>query len=180
MLKKGWIFFCVLLACNFASEPTILSTNPDFKTDKNVAVFQGNPFTGYVITQGSGGDTVLFVHYKRGKPDGPYKRWYDNGTLRETGNYRNGSKNGIQKGFWLDGKPRFIFNFTLDSLHGNQKEWNDRGTLIWDGNYRMGKETGWQRKWTDKGKLKINYQVINGRKYGLQESAYCDTLIKQK
>ncbi len=73
--------------------------------------------------------------YAKEKPEaGPYKEYYENGVLKEEGNYRQGKK------------------------HGLFKEYDDQGELMLEGSYKDGKKEGifteyslgrinWERKY---------------------------------
>jgi antitoxin component YwqK of YwqJK toxin-antitoxin module len=64
---------------------------------------------------------------RRGKTNGIYRRWHENGVLAEEGRYRN------------------------DLWHGVIRQWNTQGQLL--GTCKFDKGTGMFRQWHDNGQL---------------------------
>jgi len=76
-------------------------------------------------------------------------------------------KEGRHRAWWPDGKPQFDFQVHLDAYEGELKEWNAKGLLIRQFHYENGQEVGSQRLWWDDSTVRANYQIRNGKKYGL-------------
>lgn len=173
MLALFSVLFC---SCGNEAQITIKTNNPYIEHKEGVFLYNKKEFTGFLLAYNSGGDTQSLERYNGGKRSGESRYWYDNGLLREIANYKLGKKHGGQIGYWLNGTIRFKHQFLLDSLNGNQMDWTDRGILWRDVNFNNGKEVGWQRIYTENGKLRNNYQVINGRRYGMLQGEKCDSI----
>ena len=56
---------------------------------------------------------------------------------------------------------------------GERKEWNNEGNLIYLATYKKGQEEGPQKLWYDNGKIRANYIIKNGKRYGLLGTKNC-------
>lgn len=144
------VFFAIVtvLCCMgcFSSDKSLQEINTENVTlneIKGILYANKKPLTGVLYQLSEEGDTIF------------------------TAVYENGVKNGIHKAWWPNGQLKFIYHFRVGEFHGNAKEWNKKGLLVKDFNYRDGHESGPQKLWYKNGKIKANYEVINGRRYGL-------------
>ena len=78
-----------------------------------------------------------------------------NGILRENGNIK------------------FEFHFKDDEYEGICRTWNNKGILTQESNYVAGHEEGAQKAWYDNGKVRSNYVIKAGRRYGLLGTKNC-------
>jgi hypothetical protein len=60
--------------------------------------------------------------------------------------------------------------------HGEFRTWHANGRLADVRRYVDGREEGLQQSWTSDGVLFLNYEVRNGRRYGLINSRPCDPI----
>ena len=134
----------------------------------NQKKFNGEPFQTFLNN-----DTILLGKYVNGKKDGEWKKFYEDGNLKEIRNYENGVKQGKHLGFFQNGKKQFEYNLKDDEYHGLKKAWNKKGVLIQEMNFIMGYERGSQKLWYNNGSIKSNYFVKNGRRYGLLGTKNC-------
>ena len=65
------------------------------------------------------------------------------------------------------------YQFESDEYQGTCKEWNEKGLLVKQMNYHQGHELGSQKWWYDNGKIKANYIIQNGRRFGLLGTKNC-------
>jgi antitoxin component YwqK of YwqJK toxin-antitoxin module len=93
--------------------------------------------------------------------------------LMERRFYEQGKKTGIFDGWWPNGHKRLTYHFQNGEYEGNCRDWTDRGVLINDMNYHEGHETGEQRQFYEDGKIKSNYVIKDGRRYGLLGTKNC-------
>ena len=115
--------------------------------------------------------------YKSGKKNGLQTKTYTNQVLAEKRFYSNGLKTGIHNGFWESGLPKFEYHFNTNGYyHGSFKEWARNGQLTSAFNYLNGKEDGPQQMWTAQGKIRANYFVRNGERFGLVGLKKCFTI----
>lgn len=134
----------------------------------------GIPFTGtlYQLDENNM-DTASVSHYIDGLEDGEWRKFYPNGKMKEQRFYKNGKKVGIMKAWWENGKLQMLFNFENDEYEGVCSEWNDQGVMVREQHYHLGHEEGSQRQWYDNGKVRSNYVMKNGRRYGLLGTKNC-------
>lgn len=103
----------------------------------------------------------------------PVEKWYDNGQLMERRYYENGKKVGVHLGWWPNGNKRFEYHYSMDMYDGPVKEWYEDGQLYRSFNYKDGQEFGAQQMWKPDGRISANYEVRDGRKYGLTGVKNC-------
>lgn len=58
--------------------------------------------------------------------------------------------------------------------HGEYRTWHANGQLAEIRHYVDGREEGLQQSWTPDGVLFLNYDVRNGRRYGLVNARPCE------
>jgi antitoxin component YwqK of YwqJK toxin-antitoxin module len=130
-------------------------------------------FTGYQYSLYENGDSAFIYGFFNGVEEGWQRKYYPGKVLAEQRFYVNGKKEGSHKSWWPDGKSRMEFTAEHNEYEGEFKEWNSAGTLIKRFHYIRGKEAGRQQLWWDNGKLRANYEVRNGRTFGLIGSKLC-------
>jgi antitoxin component YwqK of YwqJK toxin-antitoxin module len=152
-----------------------ISTSDHRISTKNDTVFLNeNKFSGYLFAMNPENiDTVALSSYINGVLEGTSKKWYDDGGIQEVRIYSNGRKNGPQVSFWPNGNKKFEFIAKDDVYEGEMKEWNYNGTLFHLANFKNGQEFGTQKLWYDNGKIRANYVMINGKRYGLLGTKNC-------
>ncbi|HQS56567.1 MAG: hypothetical protein B7Y15_14740 [Bacteroidetes bacterium 24-39-8] len=129
--------------------------------------FQGKPFSGKAYSFFANGDTAIYKEFWNGLQEGITKRWHPNKQLAEDRFYIAGKKEGKHRAWWPDGKPQFEFYVHEDAYEGELKEWNSQGLLIRQFHYQNGQEVGSQRLWWDDSTVRANYEIRDGKKYGL-------------
>jgi antitoxin component YwqK of YwqJK toxin-antitoxin module len=150
-------------------------TSRNISIDNDVVFDNGKPYNGYLYEINPGNmDTVSVAEYSNGLLNGTSKRWYvNNKQLMEERLYSNGKKNGRQVSYWENGNKRFEFFAKDDAYEGELKEWNIEGQLIHLANFVNGQEEGAQKLWYDNGKIRANYVMLKGKRYGLLGTKNC-------
>ena len=118
-------------------------------------------------------DTAEVMGFNNGKEDGEWKRFYPNNKLKEQRFFDNGTKVKTLKEWWENGKMKISGSFLKGENNGEFKEWNKEGRLIKDMNYKLGYEDGSQKQFYDNGKIRSNYVIKNGKRYGLLGTKNC-------
>ncbi len=118
-------------------------------------------------------DTISLEGFKNGLLTGICRKWYPNTQLMEERVYSDGKKNGRQIAYWENGNKKFEFFAKNDAYEGELKEWAFDGKLIHLAHYLNGQEEGAQKLWYDSGKIRANYIVIKGKRYGLLGTKNC-------
>lgn len=144
-------------------------------TFSNDTVFLNSiKYSGYLYEMNSiSNDTLLIEGYINGLQSGISKKWYSHKKLMEIRMFNNGKKDGRQVAYWENGFKKFDFIAKEDVYEGELKEWNIDGKLIHLGNYKNGQEEGAQKLWYDNGKIRANFFIINGKRYGLLGTKNC-------
>ncbi len=132
------------------------------------------PFSGTLFTLfGGTTDTAETSTYLTGKENGEWKKFYPSKKIREIRYFTNGQKTGEYKAWWENGQKQLDYFFVTDEYEGTCREWNDEGLLTKVMNYKQGHEDGQQQWWYDNGKVKANYIIKDGRRYGLLGTKNC-------
>lgn len=147
--------------------------NSALSKNQDTVFYHKKPFTGHVFGLFAAGDTAFVVGYYHGLLEGITRKWYPNKQLMEERLYINNHKEGIHKGWWPDGKPKFIFEVSNDEYIGFYKEWFSNGHMARWFHYKNGQEEGSEKMWWDNGKIRANYIIINGEKFGLSGQKLC-------
>ena len=182
---KG-LFFVLAIALFFSCDnnkgetevsiPTIYSLkNAENITLKNDTVFFDNrKYDGYLYELAENQkDTILVERYKNGLLEGVQNKWYENKQIMELRHYSKGIKNGAQIAYWENGQKKFEFTAKNDAYEGEMKEWTFDGKLIHLATYKDGQEDGPQKLWYDNGKIRANYVIIKGKRFGLLGTKNC-------
>jgi len=136
---------------------------------ENGAPFSGTLFTFFTDTK----DTASLASYLDGKEHGEWRKYYPNHQLKEKRYFKNSQKTGDFTAWWANGKKQLHYFFVDDEYQGTCKEWNEDGRLVKIMNYDRGYEEGAQQWWYDNGKIKANYIIKDGRRFGLLGTKNC-------
>lgn len=179
-MKKVFCFISVVtaLSCNNhkPDENVIYLSvaSPEIKIRQDVVYRNGFPFTGTLYElRPETGDTLFRAGYRDGVLHGRLQKWYASGQRMEERFYSAGQKHGKQSAWWENGNPKFRFTARADAYEGELKEWTFDGKLIHLANFKAGQEEGVQKLWYDNGKIRANYVMTNGRRYGLLGTKNC-------
>jgi antitoxin component YwqK of YwqJK toxin-antitoxin module len=156
--------------------PTVytLKSSPEISVQNDTVFLNREKYSGYLFMLNAGNDdTILLEAYEQGLRNGVSKQWYACKQLMEQRRYKNGKKDGVQIAYWENGNKRFEFHAKNDVCEGEMKEWNIDGNLIHLAHYTAGQEEGAQKLWYDNGKIRANYVMIKGRRYGLLGTKNC-------
>lgn len=187
-LHVKWLMIAVLFASCFrqTSSEAGWFNEADIQLQNNAGVYQldGKIFSGIVYRLNENGkDTVAVASFVNGLHDGEWRSYYSNGQLKEKRSFSKGKKVGVYEGWWPNGQKRLLYHFSNDEYNGNCKDWSDKGSLVSNMNYKMGYEDGLQQQFYETGKVKANYMMIDGRRYGLLGTKNCvnvsDSIFKK-
>jgi len=170
------IFLVLLISCSSEKENTRLvdQNKVSVKHSGGVLFVNDSIFTGTLFSLDlNSKDTLELSSFLNGREHGAWKKFYQKGSVMEIRYFEKGKKQGEYKGFWPNGKKKFIFQFMDDEYNGSCYEWAENGQLIHEANYKQGHEEGTQVAWYTNGKIRSNYTIINGRRYGLLGTRNC-------
>lgn len=155
-------------------KPYVLKSSKNIITQNGIAFFNNKKFYGFLYELSlNEKDTLSIEEYNSGLLDGISKKWYHDNQLNEERFYLRGEKSGKQIAYWENGNKKFEFFAKNDAYEGEMKEWNFESKLIHLANFKNGQEDGTQKLWYDNGKIRANYVIVNGKRYGLLGTKNC-------
>jgi antitoxin component YwqK of YwqJK toxin-antitoxin module len=135
----------------------------------NDSAFNGTLFTLFPNSK----DTAAIEYYLDGKEHGEWRKYYSSNKIKERRFFTNGQKTGEYIAWWENGNKQLQYLFVADEYEGTCKEWSETGFLNKIMKYKKGHEEGQQQCWYDNGKIKANYIIKDGRRYGLLGTKNC-------
>jgi hypothetical protein len=78
-----------------------------------------------------------------------------------------------RKTYWPNGQVKSAGTFLDDVRHGEYRTFREDGTPYELRHFDHGRESGVQQSWEADGTLFLNYEMRNGRRYGLVNAAPC-------
>lgn len=139
-----------------------------------VLYHQSSPYSGKIVAlYANNTDTAFVKSYLLGKEEGEWKSFYENGQMKELRFFAEGKKTGTYLVWWPNGKKFMQYQLENDEYEGTCLEWNEKGFLVKQMHYQKGHEEGPQKWWYDNGKVKANYIIQNGRRFGLLGTKNC-------
>jgi hypothetical protein len=100
---------------------------------------------------------------------------YASGAVAEERGFVGTREEGVHRGWWADGKPRFEYSYHDGLLNGVSREWFPSGALWREQRYAGGHEEGLQRLYWEDGRVRASYVVEGGRRFGLLGAKGCVT-----
>lgn len=168
--------FLILVSCE-QEQVLVDQASEELELINGVLHYQNHPFNGLLVSRYDDTSYKMKLEYAKGRKDGLEQQWYANGVLSQKRWYSQGIKINSHLGWWEDGSPKFEFHFNRKGEYdGNRKEWYPNEQLVCDLNYVNGKEIGSQRMWSKTGKIRANYEVKNGERFGLIGLKKCYTV----
>jgi antitoxin component YwqK of YwqJK toxin-antitoxin module len=150
------------------------SSEPGVEQVNGTVLLHDKPYTGTIFTLYPGTqDTARIVRYLVGKEHGTWKQFYPGGHLQDQREFDRGRKVGQLLAWWENGNKKMHYHFENDEYEGTCREWNSEGQLVLEMNYHQGHEQGAQKMYYDNGKIRANYTIVNGRRYGLLGTKNC-------
>lgn len=148
--------------------------NQELEMQNGLLIINNKPFSGTIFSLFAGTtDTAELCSYKYGQEDGEWKKYYPSKKIKEIRFFEHGQKTGEYNAWWENGNKQLQYFFVADEYEGTCREWNETGMLTKVMNYKKGHEDGHQQWWYDNGKIKANYIIENGRRYGLLGTKNC-------
>lgn len=185
-LLVSFLFISILFSCKSEIKPSVktekISLNIDsaeFKLQNGILFLKSEAYSGkvYSLYQNSK-DTLEIKEFLNGKEHGTWKKFYAHHQLRELRYFENGNKIGILRSWWPNGRKQIVYQFKNNEYNGTCLEWNEQGNLIIELNYKNGYEEGAQKMFYDNGKVRANYVIKDGRRYGLLGTKNCINVSK--
>jgi len=102
-------------------------------------------------------------NYKDDKREGVWKEWYKDGMLKSEYNYKDNKMEGVCRKFHKGSETLYIeCNYRDNKKDGAYKQWHINGTLMIEGNYKDDKKDGVYKQWRKDGTLRNECIYENG------------------
>lgn len=188
------ILFAGFFGCNTtiskAKDPAttsiqLLNKNErQFTRQNGLLLLNSRPYNGTLFTLfPNSKDTAVVENYLGGREDGEWRKYYPSNKIKEKRFFTNGQKTGEYIAWWENENKQLHYFFEADEYEGTCKEWSEAGFLNKVMNYKKGHEEGHQQWWYDNGKIKANYIIKDGRRFGLLGTKNCinvsDSIFKK-
>jgi protein SCO1/2 len=98
---------------------------------------------------------------------------YPDGRLASVQAYRDGRKVGTHATWWPSGAMRMTAQYAGDAYDGEYRTFYETGRPYEVRHYSRGREAGLQQSWTADGVMFLNYEMRNGRRYGMVNARPC-------
>lgn len=188
---KAWFLLLTLisLACCTPSvdhkqrvvpKVTFETTEQPISRQGALVLNNGTPLSGYMVKHYEDGQLKSKVGYINGLKEGPAFEYYADGTMKESRNYASNRKHGQHLGWWPNGSQKFDYTFENGLQQGQSLEWFESGQMLRVNTYVNGKEDGPQKMWEMDGKIRANYVVREGHRYGLIGLKNCKSVSNEK
>lgn len=99
------------------------------------STYEQNKIVGTETYYTSDGNIYRVLTYKDGIHHGPFKYYYPNGQIKQSGTFVNGQIEGVLRGFYLDGTLREEVTHQEGVTQGPFKEYNENGTIKVEGSF---------------------------------------------
>lgn len=110
---------------------------------------------------------VSEVYYNdAGKKNGKAYAWYDNGTIKDEDNYKDGLRDGVQYSWWPNRVKSMQYNYKDGLLDGVWTTWYDNGTKDYEKHYKNDKLEGVSYTWFPDGTKWHEQHFKDGKKDG--------------
>jgi protein SCO1 len=100
---------------------------------------------------------------------------HPDGRLASVQAFRDGRKVGTHVTWWPSGAMRMMAHYADDAYDGEYRTYYESGHPYEVRHYRHGREAGLQQSWTADGVMFLNYEMRNGRRYGMVNARPCVT-----
>lgn len=178
-----WFLLLFVLGCagENAMPETVIpdvwvsQANPGWVESQGILFLDGSPFSGWLCRIDEQGDTLFLGGYVEGLKHGRHLTAYANGQLQDVRHYRAGRQEGRVQRWHSNGQKSFEAYLVQDHYEGTVRSWYPNGQPYEEFNYQDGKEEGRQKRWDEQGKVLANYDVRNGRRYGLSGTKNCSS-----
>ena len=123
MIHKRFNFIVnlILLLSTFVMAAQQTAYEADVVNKKGVIYLEGEPFTGWLLSDESGVpnkcDCTLKAQYKKGKLHGKKTEWYKSGVLKYSGTYARGYKYGTHMYYYPNGNTKLKVVYKKGIVH---------------------------------------------------------------
>ena len=142
------------------------------ETSGEVYFYEGRPYTGLVLKTHLNKKKAESYSLKKGKINGLWQGWDEEGNLVGQAEYRNGKIHGKFLQLRKTGGREFEVNYVNGVENGAFRRWFDDGKLWVIEKYQAGKLEGGSTTYFSDGKIQISAEYLAGKKHGLEIHRY--------
>lgn len=191
----------LLISPCFSQQVLPLAFPAEITFRRDVAYFQGTPFTGKLIDNKTkkeigefreGYRNGLFTEYYTtgkkmtqgkyilGKEEGLHTSWYENGNRKDEITYDNGVLNGPASEWYSNGKIKSSVGYILGKKDGLHISWYENGNKKNEKNYQDWVLNGSFKEWYSNGLIKVEYRYSCGQIADGKYTIYLENGQKEK
>ena len=150
----------------------ILSWDKDLSKSERIYYRNNELLNGEIDNIKLGHRIRAWANFNAGLLDGDFIEKYSNDQFRTQKYFESGYENGLQKGWHSNGNLSYSYNTINGVREGISNEYYPNGNIQIVSSYEKGKEI--KKKIMDlECKAIVNYEIKNGRYYGLLGSSSC-------
>jgi antitoxin component YwqK of YwqJK toxin-antitoxin module len=101
------------------------------------------------------------------------EEYHPNGAMKSRVQIRDGMRQGVEHRWHSNGRLAAVRTFANDVLHGQSRSWYADGSPYEERWYAGGQEAGAQRAYAPDGVMYLNYEMRNGRRFGMVNARPC-------
>ena len=120
----------------------------------------------------------------RGELHGKYKQYYESGTIKTIGYYKNGELHGPYATYYESGLAKSMIEYKEDEYHGAYVEYFEDGTPSSRGKYKNGHRDGEYVKFYENGdyycKLSYTDGILNGNSIYYRQNSVVEEIVPHK
>ena len=124
------------------------------------------PYTGKVYSIYSNQTKKSDGYLLKGKKDGLWSEWYENGRIKSKENYSDGIADGVWKQWYLNRQLRLKASFKEGKAHGLHEEWYSNGQKKEEGTYYYNEFDGNWIKWYPEGNKEAEGKYVRNKEEG--------------
>ena len=168
-MKYLFVFLLVSMSSIVISQNRYHVDNTTFALNDTVLYlkYDMKPING--VLYNDIGDMGICV---KGKKDGLWREYYENGQLWYEYNYKDGKRDGLYRQWYENGQLWYEINYKDDKQDGLLRQWYENGQLETENYYKDGKSDGLGRGWYTNGQLFGEYYYKDGKRDGLTRRWY--------
>jgi len=130
------LFISILFISPCLAQQDLLPAYPREITYKEIAYFNGSPFTGVLVDEKT---NTRLGEYKNGYKNGVFIENYTNGKKKSEGKYLNGAKDGRHTEWFENGNKKSECDYVNGQRDGICTEWSMTGQKETETKYKNGK-----------------------------------------
>jgi antitoxin component YwqK of YwqJK toxin-antitoxin module len=145
--------FFLTFSANGQSFVDVSKTKKTTINNVELTIFEGKPYTGYLIENYPNGKPKTWITIKNGIANGQWQEWLENGKLRYNSYWKDGKGHGLWQYFHDNGKLRYEESYIMDIPDGISRSYYDNGQLKDDFFWLQGKKQGVWTSYSEMGIL---------------------------